>query len=1269
MFSNFSLKRCWLPVVVLFAAVVVGWSTYRSALDSHKEDVRLYLVDHARLIKDYLGIVDMELDVAAHDLSLKDFLGENNGALGDIDPFSRIQKSSAVNHLLLSLKGSHGIEEVFVLSKNGSWIMGTFVPADKRIYGLEPYFRDAIEKGKGVYLAGDPSTGRVWIYLSKRILYLGKPVGAFVTMIKPKALLKGVARETMIPLEDVESLGVDRCIVAFATPDGILSSGSGVWSLELLSEKLKRELENSGRFPLSKVKSLGFPKGTWIRLIRDKEISVTVSGTEYLLFSSPIVDGKLYLVNILSTNAVKMTMGSFLRPLRWLLGGFFVAMLMVGLLAFAMRREREHLEELNESLEKERTLLKKVKEKYSGVIENTSQGFFEVDVDTLRITYANPALCNMLDMEQEEIIGKTPFDLVDEKEKPLLMEASRETGERGKTSFQVSLIAKDGSEVPVLISGTLIKDEEGRPVSRFAFVSDRSEEEEKLRTIRLLSSVIEQAPSSIVVTDVQGNIVYVNPAFTEMTGYSKEEAIGQNPRVLKSGYHPPEFYEDLWSTILSGNVWRGRIYNKRKDGTLFWEDAVIAPIFSLDGTISNFMAIKSDITEKVELERILEERTAEIEAIIDHMDIGLIYAKRGVIEKINKKVEEIFGVSEKEVMGSRVDQIATSFVENRVIELLYARLKRDGKASGEFEITRRDSTKAWVAVYGTMLGGEDHRLIWIVEDITYRKRIEMELIEAKNRAEEASRAKSRFLANMSHEIRTPMNAIIGMTRLALGTKLDPEQEHYLRTSLRSAETLLSLINDILDLSKIEAGELQIEMKPFNICGLLDDVKSLFSFKAEEKGLSLKVACEVDREQVFLSDPLRISQVLVNLIGNALKFTEEGEIEVRAKVKRDDLDRAEILFEVEDTGIGIPQDKLDIIFERFRQADDSVVRRFGGTGLGLAISKAIVEMLGGEIGVESQEGKGSLFWFVLPMDKAYDAHEELAPSHLSCALGSLDILVVEDNDINRELARRMLSKEGHRVVEAGSGIDALRILSHREFDVVFMDVQMPQMDGLTTTRIIRAIERGEDVELPFLSEDEAQSLKERLKNKHTIIVAMTAHALSGDKEMCLQAGMDAYVSKPFTPEDVTDVLCSLGVKGKSASSALVKVETKEEDLLTATEDSREADAPVSLAQIKQHVRKVAGMEEGEEEEFLKMAAETLSSLLENLQRELSEKRFEDASRTAHTLKGSLASLGIGAASEAAFEVERNARDKKEDFPFESRLERIKNYAKELLTLVG
>lgn len=392
----------------------------------------------------------------------------------------------------------------------------------------------------------------------------------------------------------------------------------------------------------------------------------------------------------------------------------------------------------------------------------------------------------------------------------------------------------------------------------------------------------------------------------------------------------------------------------------------------------------------------------------------------------------------------------------------------------------------------------------LTSEIEYVKNIEEELKKARDDAERMSHSKGEFLANMSHEIRTPMNGVIGTLQLLEDTELTESQHEYVNVAYKSADALLAILNDILDLSKIEAGKLAFETIPFDLRDIVNDVVVLHALKAEQMGIYLNSEIDEALPSTVVGDPTRMRQVLVNLISNAIKFTSEGGVVVRLKLKLQDEKEVLIRVEVEDTGVGIPTSKHQKLFMAFSQADGSTTRKHGGTGLGLTIVRQLIEMMHGNLGIESEVGVGSKFWFVIPLGLAQENKLQIEvvpdkPVHLEGK-----VLLVEDNPVNQMVAKKMLEKVGLQSELAENGVEALEMLKHDNFDAVLMDCQMPEMDGFEATVLWREQERLADL-------------------GHLPIIAMTANVMEGDKERCLDSGMDDYLGKPVRQAELGAVL--------------------------------------------------------------------------------------------------------------------------------------------------
>ena len=413
-------------------------------------------------------------------------------------------------------------------------------------------------------------------------------------------------------------------------------------------------------------------------------------------------------------------------------------------------------------------------------------------------------------------------------------------------------------------------------------------------------------------------------------------------------------------------------------------------------------------------------------------------------------------------------------------------------------------------------------------DITQQKQTEIELLDAKEAAESATVAKSSFLANMSHDIRTPLNGIIGILRLSLKTDLTREQRQNLSSAKVSADFLFGLLNDILDISKIDADQLILEKHPFRLATLIDDVTSIFSYSIKEKGLTFKVTLDENLPEVIIGDSLRIRQVIINLLGNSIKFTEQGHIQLTVQSQPIDQEHITLCIAVTDTGIGIDKKMQEKIFDSFSQADTSTTRQYGGTGLGLAICKRLAEKMSGSVELSSIKGKGSKFTFSaqLKIGKAGELSDWKENSITALTPRTpLTILLVEDNDLNRQVALMTLENSGHTIFEAKNGIEALQILADKDVDAILMDVQMPIMDGLMAARHIRSCEQGIIPESEHYA-DLLIRLHSKIKGTRTPIIALTASAMSGDRQECVAAGMDDYLTKPFQPEQLENVLATI-----------------------------------------------------------------------------------------------------------------------------------------------
>lgn len=753
--------------------------------------------------------------------------------------------------------------------------------------------------------------------------------------------------------------------------------------------------------------------------------------------------------------------------------------------------------------------LRNSEERLRTIFQHSPDAIF-IEDEKGEVLDANPVACSFHGLTHDEMIGTNVFDLVPEHCREEVINGFPKwfTGEL-KRCEGISF-SGDGREVPVEVIGAPLRYEGKTAV--LLLVRDMTERNRAEQALKESESryrgLVETQNSLIVRMDTEGRFTFVNEAFCRFLGRSRGELIGEL-------FYPFVCYEDLnepkqaLAALIGGKekavVMEHRIRAKSHIAWVHWEATAV---FDESGTVVEVQTVGQDVTESRRVQDALQESEKRLRFLFEEIPHIAVQGYNSDHEIIfwNRASELLYDYPREEAVGKKIEDLLAPLGQRDEIAASIDSWVKTGRALPAAEMMKRRSDNRLVSVYSSRLATwnkHGEREMYVIDiDLSEIKHASEELVKAKEYAERASRAKSEFLANMSHEIRTPMNGVMGMTNLLLDTSLDVEQNDLVQTMIDSTQELLTIIDELLDISRIEAGEVRLQMEPFLPRESVEKVIHLFADRALKKDVDLSVAVHSDVPSKMMGDAGRIRQVLINLVGNALKFTQGGHVQIRMQVEK--IDHGwNMLMDVTDTGVGMTPELQERVFDKFTQGDTSSTREHGGAGLGLAISKQLVELMGGQISVSSKLGEGTAFSFniILPVMEEREEVPVIPVQDKPVEL-SAEILLVEDNLVNQKVATAMIKKCGCTVTVAANGAEALKVIPDQRFDLIFMDCQMPIMDGFETTRAIRQMV-GEIRDIP--------------------IVAMTAHALREDRQKCLDVGMDDYLAKPVRREKLLAVL--------------------------------------------------------------------------------------------------------------------------------------------------
>jgi len=776
--------------------------------------------------------------------------------------------------------------------------------------------------------------------------------------------------------------------------------------------------------------------------------------------------------------------------------------------------------------------------------------------------------------------------------------------------IESKMLKSDSSviHVEIFVSEILYDDQVAQILTVNNIESRKQFERKTLENEIRFKALVESVSDVIFRIDKDGRVIYINESGEYLLGYSSDEIMGVK---FYSFLHDENKKDVLQFYLTQYEMQTLSSYTEfsvvKKNGAVVWLGVSVDLVYNSNGDYE-YIALARDITERMLSQKELEKSEEKYRMIIENLELGLLEVDADeFIVKAYPKFCKMFGFDEKELIGNKPADFLLDSEYRKLMSEQVAKRKKGESGVYEVKIICADGSEKWVLISGAPFydsQGEFAGSLGIHLDITDRRGVEDKLKEAKLLAEQSVASKEMFMANMSHEIRTPMNAIIGMGGLLSAGNLEEKEKEYVAAINYSAENLLSIINDILDFSKIESGNLDVHQDDNSLNEVILGIKRTFDLKADAKGLSFNITMD-ENNDFYRFDALRLSQVLINLVGNSIKFTQDGVVDLKIQVVKSTGSMDTLMFSVSDTGMGIQRDNLDKIFRSFSQADSFTSKKYGGTGLGLSISKSLIEKMGGVLSVESVHGEGSVFSFTIEMVQSESSQLALEHAELSERdFEGLKVLLVDDNKVNLFVAQTMLEKGGVIVETAANGFKAVELVSSENFDVVLMDVRMPEMDGYEATKCIR----------------------EEL-NLDVPIIALTANAIVGDSEKCIEAGMNNYLAKPFSQKELFQKI------NEEVDVDMVNVPINSDDVLPLL------DGVVDLTLL----HKNTGGDKKFMNEMIQLYLDTSNEDVELMKKSLEENDLVLIGRIAHKLKPSICNMAKTSLSELVEKVEVQGQD--------------------------